>query len=141
MTDKRAPIRTGTPHDRRIAGSEPLAIPPITLAATADELALPADAPSSQNRPLMAPATRVLIEQFGAFALYADWLPLPTDVVQAPCAARRNQLVVRMAHPDVLEPSFGEQLAEALDTAGVGRAMTAYFLPVVRAAVKRGPNP
>lgn len=89
----------------------------------------------------MAPATRVLIERFGTLALYADWLPLPSDVVLPACSAKRDQILVRMTHPDVLAPAFGEQLADALETAGLPQAMAAYFLPVVRSALRRGPSP
>jgi len=140
MRDKKQLIRFATSHDRRVGPASNAPTPPITLPATAAEPATHVDTPSSPSRPLMAPATRILIEQFGALTLYADWLPVPSDVIPPTCAAKRNQLVVRMAHPDVLEPPFADQLADALEMAGVGRAMTAYFLPVIRSAVKRGPN-
>ena len=140
MRDKKELIRFATSYDRRVGTASNAPTPLITLPATAAESATNVDTTSSPSRPLMAPATRVLIEQFGAFALYADWLPVPSDVNPPTCAAKRNQLLVRMAHPDVLEPPFADQLADALETAGIGRAMTAYFLPVIRSAVKRGPN-
>lgn len=140
MKEKRDLIRLGSGHDRRAQALPHPPPPPIALPATADESATKLDPPLSPSRPLMVPATRVLIERFGTVVLYADWLPLPSHTIPPACSARRDQIVVRMMHADVLEPVFAEQLADALRTAGLVRAMTAYLLPVIRSAVKRGPD-
>ena len=138
MKDKKQLIRFGTSHDRRVAADSTL---PIALPAAAHEIETNVDAPSSPSRPSMAPATRVLIERFGPLGVYADWLPLPSDATLPACSARHEQILVRMAHPDVLAPGFSEQLADALETAGSSHAMVAYLLPIIRSAAKRGPNP
>lgn len=115
--------------------------PPIALPATAAETATNdgESSASSPSSPLTAPAAPTPLERVGAFTLYVDWLPLSPDDSSPVCTAAFNQVVVRMAHPDIFAPSFEEQLADALRRASVRRAMAGYFLPVIRAEARRGP--